>query len=79
MSLLGNLVADISALIDTGNSGPDVGKGNTGFNAVEVGRMTNSTTKDAVRAGHEARNDMAKQGGWGIPSNRHDQGNQKGK
>lgn len=74
-----SLWGDICALIDTGNSGPDVGRGNTGFSAAEVGRMTGSTSKDAAHAGHEARNDMANQGGWGIPSNRHDQGNQKSK
>ena len=66
-----SLWSDLCALIDTGNSGTDVGHGNTGFNASEVGRITDSTTKEATQAGHDARDDMAKQGGWGIPADRH--------
>ena len=37
----------------------------------DTARETNSTMKEVKEASHQARDDAAKEGGWGVPEDRH--------
>jgi len=43
----------------------------------DAGKDTGSTVKEVSRAWHEAKNDAAKEGGWGVPEDRHEKGGEK--
>jgi len=43
-----------------------------GYSKTDAARDTGSSTSDVSRAHHDARDVAAKEGGWGVPSNRHD-------
>lgn len=38
----------------------------------DAAKDTNSSSKDTTRAWHDARDDAAKDGDWGVPEDRHD-------
>jgi hypothetical protein len=61
--------ADIQDLKDAGYETSDVGRGNGAMTAAEIARETGSSSKEAARAGHDARDDMQAAGDMGIPSN----------
>ena len=42
-----------------------------GFSQKDAQKATNTTRKNTSRAYHDARNDAAKEGGHGVPKDRH--------
>jgi len=40
----------------------------------DVARETESSRREVSAAHHQAKDDAAKEGGWGVPENRHDSG-----
>jgi len=45
----------------------------------DAAKDTDTSTSKASEAWHDARDDAAKEGGWGVPSDRHDKGDKGGK
>lgn len=43
------------------------------YNKVDAAKDTGRSTSEVSRAWHTARDDAAKEGGWGVPDNRHDE------
>ena len=43
----------------------------TQYSKNDAAKDTESSTSDVSRAWHDARDDAAKSGDWGVPSNRH--------
>jgi len=41
----------------------------------DTARETNSSIKEVKKSFHQARNDAAKEGGWGVPEDRHRESN----
>lgn len=41
------------------------------YNEKDAAKDTNSNLKEVSKVWHEARNDAAKEGGWGVPKDRH--------
>jgi len=70
MGFWDSLFGDIGALNDTGHGSDSIGKGNSDFSK-DVGKETGASQRQVSESGHAARDDMAREGGWGIPSNRH--------
>lgn len=66
------------ALEEAGYDTSDVGRGNKAFNAGTVAEETGTTSKEAARAGHQARDDMAAAGDMDIPGDRHGAGSSPG-
>lgn len=42
-----------------------------GYDKKDAAKDTDSSTKEVSKAWHEARNDAAKEGGHGVPEDRH--------
>jgi hypothetical protein len=49
-----------------------VGKAGASYDKTDAAKETQSSTSQVSRAWHDARDDAAKEGGWSVPSNRHD-------
>ena len=47
----------------------------SGYTKKDAAKDTESTVKEVSRAHHQARNDAAKEGGWGVPKDRHEDDN----
>ena len=45
----------------------------TGYTARDAARDTAVKAKEVAAAWHQARDDAAKAGGWGVPADRHQQ------
>lgn len=45
-----------------------------GYNEKDAARDTDSLTSKVSEAWHSARDDAAKEGGWGVPADRHNKG-----
>ena len=41
------------------------------YNEKDAAKETNVSVKEVSKTWHEARNDAAKEGNWGVPANRH--------
>lgn len=42
-----------------------------GYDKTDAAKDTDSSTRDVSSAWHDARDDAAKEGGWGVPADRH--------
>jgi len=49
-----------------------------GYGKKDAAQDTDSSTKDVSRAWHDARDDAAEEGGWGVPADRHGDGDSSG-
>lgn len=59
---------DLNALREAGYNTKDAGQG---LSKQAIHRESQDSGRKTAAAGHQARTDMAKEGGWGIPSDRH--------
>ena len=48
------------------------------YDKKDAAEDTDSSTKDVSRAWHDARDDAAEEGGWGVPADRHGEGDSSG-
>ena len=48
-----------------------IGGGGTAYGKNDAAKETGSSVKDTSAAWHQARDDAAKEGGWGVPADRH--------
>jgi|GEM_PF-3954212 len=60
-----------AALREAGYDTRDAGTGSKSFTPAWVGKETGVSSRQAAKAGHVARDDMAKSGGEGVPKDRH--------
>lgn len=59
---------DLRALQGAGYDTQDAG---TKMSNRDIQRSSTDSGRATAAAGHQARNDMAKDGGWGVPTDRH--------